>query len=175
MADSENGGTSEQTSALERAGQVFAVFILVLLAAGIVFAVVGIYPHKIPTTKNPSFVDDIFASRVVILAVRITLLFASAYIAVSVVGLIASRRWIAELGPFKASEPIARLDESAAAMEADLGDALKTIEDLERRLLESDETLAEADGHIGALLDVVDKMEDAKEADQECHPRTARD
>jgi steroid 5-alpha reductase family enzyme len=75
MADSENGGTSEQTSALERAGQVFAVFILVLLAAGIVFAVVGIYPHKIPTTKNPSFVDDIFASRVVILAVRITLLF----------------------------------------------------------------------------------------------------
>ena len=53
MADSENGGTSEQTSALERAGQVFAVFILVLLAAGIVFAVVGIYPHKIPTTKNP--------------------------------------------------------------------------------------------------------------------------
>jgi hypothetical protein len=50
-------------------------------------------------------------------------------------------------------------------MEADLGDALKTIEDLERRLLESDETLAEANGHIGALLDVVDKMEDAKKAD----------
>jgi hypothetical protein len=52
---------------------------------------------------------------VVILAVRIALLFAAAYVAVSVVGLVANRRWLVALGPFRASDPIARLGNGATS------------------------------------------------------------
>lgn len=141
------------------------VAVLIALGVGAVFAVIGIYPHKVPVPKNPSFVDDIFISRTVVLFVRIAVIFAAGYVVISVVGLILGRRWLAELGPFKASEPIARLERGAEALEADLEDALKTIEDLQSRLRSSDETLAEANGHIGALLDHIDTMESGRQAD----------
>lgn len=105
--------------------KITGVIVLVALGVGVVFAVIGVYPHKIPQPRNPSFVDDIFTSRIVVLFVRIAIMFAAAYVVISVVGLILGRRWIAELGPFKASEPIARLERGAEAIEADLKDALK--------------------------------------------------
>lgn len=65
--------------------------------------------------------------------------------------------------PQSADEPIERLERGAEAMERDLGGALKTIEDLEERLVESDEALASARSDIGALLDHIDTMEATKE------------
>ncbi len=139
------------------------VVVLAALASAAVLAVIQIYPHQLPTTKNPSFVDNIFDSRVVILIVRVALIFAAGYIVISVVGLIVGRRWLSQLGPFKASDPIARLDESAEALESDLREAVDTIQELEQRLVESDESLAKAQTDIGALLDLVDTIEAKKE------------
>jgi hypothetical protein len=164
---------SETATNLERAGQVFGSVILALLAAGIVFAIIGIYPHKIPAARNPSFVDNIFASRIVILAMRIALLFAAAYVAVSVVGLVANRRWIAELGPFKASEPLARLDESAAAMESDLAEALGTIGELSndcRRAMRR----SPKQTHLSAHCLTTSMRWKARKRGTKCRPRTAR-
>ena len=155
----------EQTTALERVSQGVAVLILLLLAAGIVFAVVGIYPHQVPTTKNPSFIDNIFASRVVILATRIALMFAAAYVAVSVVGLIASRRWLSQIGPFKASDPIAQLDRSTETLEEGLQDAVETIGDLECRLIDSDDALAKGQDDIELLLEHIDTIEREQKED----------
>jgi hypothetical protein len=98
----------------------------------------------------------------VILAARIALMFAAAYVAVSAVGLIASRRWLSQLGPFKASDPIARLDSNTEIVQNELQDALGTIENLEQRLVESDESLAKAQDDIELLLDHVDMMEAEK-------------
>lgn len=159
--DSEPQGDAQEATPLWQTLIGAVVLVALLAAAG--FAVAQIYPTELPTTKNPSFVDNIFDSRVVILLVRVALIFAAGYIVISVVGLIVGRRWLQELGPFKASEPLARLDESAAAMERDLGEALETIESLEQRLQESDQTLADANGHIGALLDHIDTIEAEKE------------
>ncbi len=161
--DGERQETTGQSSALETAGQIFGFVLLALLATGIVFAVIGIYPHKLPTENNPSFVDEIFASRVVILATRIAVMFAATYVAASVVGLIASRRWLSQLGPFKASDPIARLDSNAEIVQNELQDALGTIENLEQRLVDSDESLAKAQGDIELLLDHIDTMEAKKD------------
>jgi hypothetical protein len=124
---------------------------------------VEIFPHNVQNARNPSFVDNIFANPAVLMAVRIALVGGAVYVLVSVVALMGGRRWLSELGPFKATAPITRLDESAVAMEADLGDALETIEDLEQRLQDSDATLAQANGHIDALLDVIDTLEGRKE------------
>ncbi|MGO9320253.1 MAG: hypothetical protein ACLQBY_05565 [Solirubrobacteraceae bacterium] len=139
------------------------VVVLAALVAAAVLAVIQIYPHKLPTTANPSFVDNIFDSRVVILVVRVSLIFAAGYIVISVVGLIVGRRWLSQLGPFKASDPIARLDKSAEALESDLQEAVDTIQDLEQRLVESDEALGKAQTDIGSLLDYIDTMEGQKE------------
>lgn len=142
---------------------VIAAVVLAALIAAAALAVIQIYPHQLPATKNPSFVDNIFDSRIVILVVRVALMFAAGYIVISVVGLIVGRRWLAELGPFKASEPIARLDRGTEALETDLTDALETVEGLEERLIESDDALARARSDIATLLDHIDTMEAEKE------------
>lgn len=144
---------------------IIGVVVLAALVAAAVFAVVQIYPHALPTTKNPSFVDNIFDSRVVILVVRVVLIFAGGYIIISVIGLILGRRWLAQLGPFRASDPIARLDHSAEVLQRELQDAVETIQDLEQRLVESDESLAKAQADIEFLLDHIDTMEAEKEED----------
>ncbi len=141
------------------------VVVLLALVAAAVLAVAQIYPNKIPATKNPSFVDNIFDSRVVIVLIRVALIFAAGYVVISVVGLIVGRRWLAELGPFKASEPIARLERGSEALEKDLGDALGTVEDLKQRLFESDEALAQARTDIEFLLDQFDTIEGDQERD----------
>jgi hypothetical protein len=141
------------------------VLVLAGLAAAAVLAVIQIYPQNLPVTKNPSFVDNIFDSRVVILVLRVALMFAAGYVVISVVGLIVSRRWLAELGPFKASEPIARLERGAEALEKDLGDALGTVQDLEQRLVESDTTLAQAQADIEFLIGQIDTIEAEQKGD----------
>ncbi len=99
-----NGGGSGALSAIAKAAGVLA---LAALLVGVAFAVIGIYPHGLSQPKNPSFVDDIFVSPIVVLFVRIAVVFAAGYVVISVIGLILARRWIAELGPFKASEATA--------------------------------------------------------------------
>lgn len=143
---------------------VLGLVVLAALVAAGVLAVVQIYPHKLTTPKNPSFVDNVLDSRIVVLLIRIALIFAAGYIVISVVGLILGRRWLSELGPFKASEPIERLEKGAEALETNLAEALKAIEDLEERLVDSDSALASARSDIGDLLDHIDTMEAEKEA-----------
>jgi hypothetical protein len=136
-----------------------ALIVLAALTAATVLAVIQIYPHKLTTPKNPSFVDNVFDSRIVVLLIRIALIFAAGYVVISVVGLIISRRWLAELGPFKASEPIARLERGAEALEKDLADALETVEGLEHQLVENGVALTQSQSDIEFLLDQIDTIE----------------
>jgi hypothetical protein len=85
----EDQNQPEQTPIWQR---FIGVAVLVALAAAAVLAVAQIYPHKLPINKNPSFTDNIFDSRVVILLIRVALIFAAGYVVISVVGLIVGRR-----------------------------------------------------------------------------------
>jgi hypothetical protein len=144
------GGTQEDQTPVWQT--LIGIAVLLALVAAAVLAATQIYPNKLPATKNPSFVDNIFDSRVVILLIRVALIFAAGYVVISVVGLIVGRRWLAELGPFKASEPIARLEHGAEALEKDLDDALGTVEDLKQSLFESDQALARARSDSSSCL-----------------------
>jgi hypothetical protein len=148
-----------------RSAQIIGAVVLLVLVAAAVLAVIQIYPNKLTVPKNPSFIDNVFDSRIVVLLIRVALIFAAGYVVISVVGLILGRRWIAELGPFKASEPIARLEHSAEALEKDLSDAVTTIAELESRLEDSDSALAGARSDIGDLLDHIDRIEGEKAGD----------
>ena len=137
--------------------------VLLALVAAAALAVKQIYPRTLPAASNPSFVDNIFDSRVVILLIRVALIFAAGYVVISVVGLIVGRRWLAELGPFKASEPVVRLGHGAGALEQELDNAMANVKNLERSLFQSDEALARARLGIELLLDQIDRMEAKKE------------
>jgi hypothetical protein len=139
------------------------IAVLLALVVAAIVAVAQIYPSQLPTGKNPSFVDNIFDSRVVVLLLRVALIFAAGYVVISVIGLIVERRWLAELGPFKASEPIARVERGAEVLDTDLGDARETIEGLQRRLVESDDALAQARLEIEFLVDRIDTLQSQKE------------
>jgi predicted small integral membrane protein len=149
-----------RVTALERASRGLVLFVLLLLATEVALAVVGLRSYEVPTSRNASFVDNVFASWIVILAARMALLFGAAYIAVSVVGLIASRRWLAQLGPFKVSDPIARFDCNAVAVDEEMKDAAEAVQDLERELMSSDTALAESQADNRRLLTYIDMLDE---------------
>jgi len=93
------------------------------------------------------------------LIVRVALIFAAGYVVISVIGLIVGRRWLSQLGPFKASDPVGRLDRGTEALESDLREALDTIQELRQRLVENDDRITEAQAEIGPLLYLLDTME----------------
>ncbi len=159
----EPASTEPQDSGANRAQQVLGIVVVVGAAALLVFGIAEAFPHHVRNSANPNFVDNIVANSVVIFAIRLAVLFAVVYVGVSVVGLIGGRRWLTQLGPFKASEPIAQLDSNANLLQDELQDAVGTIEDLSQRLAESDQSLEKSQSDIEFLLDQIDTMEAEKE------------
>jgi hypothetical protein len=158
------GAVDADSSNSQSLGQkILGVLLLVVLLVLAGLVVVEIFPHHVSNAKDPSFVDNIFANQFVLMFVRVALIAAAIYVVVSVIALMGGRRWLSELGPFKVSDPIARLDSSARLLQNELQEAVDTIQELEGRLVESDETLAKAQGDIGTLLDYIDTIEAKKE------------
>lgn len=147
-----------QPSAARRALPAIRLFALLATVVVTGVAVAEAFPHHVRNARNPGFVDDIVANPVVIFAIRLAVLSAVVYVGASVVGLIGGRRWLSQLGPFKASEPLARLDSNGGQLQSELEEAIGTAIDLDQRLAESAQSLTEAQADIERLLDRVDMM-----------------
>jgi hypothetical protein len=119
-------------------------FLVVAGVAGVGFALA---PDRMPVKRDPGFIDIIFASRTVVGMVRALLLFASIYVALSLIALIWNSRWITSFagvqtgkvepavsGLAQERDRLAReLEESAntmRALEEDLQEALDLIDHL---------------------------------------------
>jgi hypothetical protein len=114
------------------------------VALGIVFSIAAADATlaPVPASKEPGFIDTILASRAVIAAIRIAIVFAAAFLVLSVIALIASRRWLARVGPVEVSAKVPditvekrdleeRLDEARAAiarLESNAADAQQVID-----------------------------------------------
>ncbi len=127
----------------ERRRQLFALAIAAAIVVLAVFVFTQLIPGKVRSAANPSFVDDIFDNTAVLVAVRLALLAGAAYVIVSVGALIKDRRWLSQLGPFKASDQVVDLNQGAEAAERNIQDALETIEELRRRLRENNDALVD--------------------------------
>lgn len=57
-----------------------------------------------PAPSQPDFIDTILASRAVVVAIRVAVVFAAIFIALSVVALIARRQWLTRVGPVEVEE-----------------------------------------------------------------------
>lgn len=88
-----------------------AVGLFVVAAVGIALLVKGLYPADLPESRNPDFIDNVFANRVVLLATRLLLVSAAGvlalggiFIAVSIGHRMKNREWLRRAGPFEISE-----------------------------------------------------------------------
>jgi hypothetical protein len=127
-------------------GVAFAAVAFVVIAVGLVWLCVALYPDRLPRPSHPDFVDGIFDSRVVIWAARLLLVSAAGvlalgglFIVVSTIVRMRNREWLRRAGPFEVSEAaVANLQEQLdlwrdAALRRDT-----QIERLQRRLAESE-------------------------------------
>jgi hypothetical protein len=114
--------------------------LVILFAAGI-FAIGDAVFAPAPVAENPGFIDTVLASRAVVAALRLALIFASAFIVISVVALIVRRQWLVKVGPVQVSEQVSDLDAENRRLKESLENARETIDNLKQDLAESNRVL----------------------------------
>lgn len=107
---------------------------LLILFGGAVYALGDAVLSDTPVSKTPSFVDTVLASRAVVAAIRLAIIFAAAFIVISVVALVVRRQWLTRIGPVQVSEQVSDLVAENAALRNMLESAGETIEDLQDEL-----------------------------------------
>jgi hypothetical protein len=142
-----------------RGPRAYGGYLLSILALGLgALLFIEVLPSHVTIPTNPSWLDDIFASRIVLALVRVGLAAGAVYVFVSIVALISEGRWLSELGPVKASkakEPVGAIDSRAGTYKGERQGGQDTIADLEWDLAQSDDELAKAQARIAGLLDDV--------------------
>ena len=141
MEDAGDGG---------RPGRAAAALVLVGVALVVVVAVRALVPAKEPRFTNPSFIEVIFANRLVVTLVRVALLAAVLYIVVSVVALVSRGQWISGVGPIRVSDSVRTLEQERDRLHAALNDAVDKVETLENQLYEARDQLADAQRRLEA-------------------------
>ena len=126
---------------LERWGERLGVLLvvptlLVLFAAG-VYAIGDAVLAPTPTPEQPGFVDTVLASRSVVAGIRLAIIFAGAFVVVSVVALIARGQWLTRVGPVQVSEQVSGIDAENKRLKESLETARETIDNLKQDLAET--------------------------------------
>lgn len=57
-----------------------------------------------PDPEPPDFIDTVLASRAVVAAIRIAIIFAALSVVLSVIALISRRQWLTRVGPVEVSD-----------------------------------------------------------------------
>ena|SRR5690242_12277368 len=109
-------------------------------AAVLLLAVAGIYVMgdaflaPTPAPEHPGFVDAVLASRAVMAAIRLAIVFAGVYVVASAVALITRGQWLARVGPVEVSERVLDADTEILRLERELAPARETIDRLRQEL-----------------------------------------
>ena len=117
------------------------VALVVLIGGGIAMGF-AMQPHKLPVKADPGWLDNIFASRTVVWAMRMLIFVGAVYVVGSVIALVAQGMWLTDFGPFKVSESFGRLKKRVEDSIQELDRERESREDLARRLEERDNQLA---------------------------------
>jgi uncharacterized protein YlxW (UPF0749 family) len=113
------------------------------VASGLVFAIAAadavLAPS--PAAKEPGFIDTVLASRAVIASIRIAIVFASAFVALSVVALISRRQWLTRVGPVEVSEQVSDLGAENRRLRKSLRDAKEMIRAMKRSAADTQQVI----------------------------------
>ena len=94
-----------------------------------------------PAPEHPGYVDAVLASRVVMAAIRLAIVFAGGFVVLSVIGLVDQRRWLTKVGPVQVSEDVGVVDVGRKQSVSDLAQARAAIGKLRQELANSERTV----------------------------------
>jgi hypothetical protein len=154
---------SSGTTARGHGPRGYGGYLLSVLALGLgAFLFIEVLPSHVASPANSSWLDEIFASRIVLALVRVGLAAGAVYVFVSIVALISEGRWLSELGPAKASkakEPIDAIDSGVGGYGGGRQNEQGRNVDLKHDLAQSDDKLSEARAVIAVLIDHIATLE----------------
>jgi hypothetical protein len=117
----------------ERLGQAVAIVVVIVLPILMVIVAVRTYKAgEISTKINP--INEILASRIVVGGIRIAILFAIAYVIVSMIALTIRRQWLTGIGPLRVSEAARGVEAERDYLAQQLTFAGQEIESLQVQL-----------------------------------------
>ena len=96
-----------------------------------------------PVPAQPDFIDTVLASRAVVAAIRVAIVFVAGFLVLSVVALVARRQWVTRVGPVEASDRVSDLNRENCRLNVSLKYARQDIERLEQELAMTDQFLDE--------------------------------
>jgi uncharacterized protein YlxW (UPF0749 family) len=113
------------------------------IASGLVFAIAAVDAilAPAPASKEPGFIDTVFASRAVIASIRIAIVSASAFIVLSVVALISKRQWLTRVGPVEVSEKVSDLAVDRRRLKKELQETRETIAELKTAVADTQQVI----------------------------------
>jgi hypothetical protein len=114
-------------------------------------------------SPDASPIDQIFASRIVVFAIRVAILFAALYGIVSAVALIVQRRWPSQVGPLQISEGVRALRNERDDLRHLLGLARQEIEGLQAALKNANEDIDRYRDDLEVALAEVDRLAKRRE------------
>lgn len=109
-----------------------ATWVALILVVSLAVSDAAIAPTPVP--KQPDFIDTLLASRAVVVAIRIAIIFAAVFVALSVIALIARRQWLTRVGPVEVSGKVSDLDVENRRLAKEIEEANRVIEELEQKL-----------------------------------------
>ncbi|HEU5061990.1 MAG TPA: hypothetical protein VFT79_02415 [Solirubrobacterales bacterium] len=111
----------------------YAHAVWVALTVVISLAIADALLAPTPAPGQPDFIDTIIASKAVVVAIRVAIVFAAVFLVLSVIALIVRRQWLTRVGPVEV-EKVSDLDAKNGRLEEKLERAKQKIADLEQML-----------------------------------------
>ncbi len=140
---------------------ILAALIVVLiggLAVGaVVVLILAFTVGRVDPHYNP--LNVVFASRTIVAAARLTMLFIAGYVMLSIVAHIRDRRWLSGMGPVKIQDSVQAMDREREQLASAVREAQGEIDDLRGELRRAVEQLAESEEAQDAAFDHITKLE----------------
>lgn len=144
MARRGNERTSRFERRTEKASGLLVLPTLVVLLAGGAYAIADAVLAPTPAAQNPGFIDVVLASRAVVAAIRLAIIFAAAFVVVSVVALIARGQWLTRVGPVQVSEQVSDIDAENRRLTKSLDSTREVVDNLRQDLVETNRMIGQA-------------------------------
>lgn len=127
-----------------------AVGLFLVAAIGIALLVKGLYPADLPKSRDPDFIDNVFANRALLWAARLLLVSAAGvlalggiFIATSIGIRMKNGEWLRRAGPFEISEgDVRQAEDDSEFWHRTALASQEEIVGLQERLRRSDEVIA---------------------------------
>ncbi|HET7122405.1 MAG TPA: hypothetical protein VFI17_14280 [Solirubrobacterales bacterium] len=112
-----------------------------LLVVPVSYAIGDAVLAPTPVPAHPSFIDTVLASRAVVAAIRLAIIFAAAFVVASVVALTGRRQWLTRVGPVQVSERVSDLVDENERLKKSIDTMRVTVDNLEQDVARSSRLL----------------------------------